>query len=79
MQNEKKNNKPVEKKDSTFSLKGLIEEFHKIRWPRWKSFRGEPGIFENSAKVIGFSLTIIVFFMVSGLIIAKALQLIGIV
>lgn len=76
MQNEKKNSKTEEK---TFSLKGLIEEFHKIRWPRWKSFRGEAGVLENSAKVIGFSLAIIVFFMISGLIIAKTLQLIGIV
>lgn len=74
----KKNTAKPEETDRTFSIEGLKSEFHKIRWPHLKSTRNEPGVAENSAKVIGFSGTIVAYFMAGGLLISVILRAIGI-
>ena len=63
--------------DKIFTLSGLRKEFRRIRWPHW--FHGEKlteeSIVPTTIKVLSFTVSFALFFVLCDFILAKVLSI----
>lgn len=78
MQNAKEKSVRSTKEERTFSPKGLMYEFKQIRWPKWLSKSGSPGILANTSKVILFTTCVVAFLSCGGLVVSMILRALGV-
>lgn len=68
-----------DRKDRVFSLTGLKKEFLRIRWPHWRTSKDHtPGILLNTGETILFTAVFAAAFVLTDMLAALFLHLLGI-
>ncbi len=64
--------------DKWFSISGIKKEIKRVRWPKWKTQGNQAGIGKTTGEVLIFTGFFAAFFMLSDMLVALLLRLIGI-